>query len=572
MLIYQQLTKQVSGNRIFLVLLALLSTLTSMSFFFVRFTIDGNLHRVDEITVMGGDAARYQAALASNRILAYSFWAATITLTAFVLFIFFYRFFRTERRQLGCLKALGFKDKELRGYFVAVAAALSVFGSMMGLLAAFPLSTILLQANIDAYGVSGLEKSLHASSLFFCLFFSAAILSLVAFFSYGSIKGKEPGDLIAGNLYRADDGKLLRAADRVANLLPVKNKFSVRLVLRKPLAILLILIAVMGFTVCMIIAYSLNLSSSKVLIAQTEGHNYEYVTSYSQYLTSEAHSDESMEILRMPAALQKDKTEIAYQVSGLYYLNQLYVLQDDHDLPLDVPNPGTAIIGHELREVYGIHPGDSLSLVISGKSIVVTVVSIATNAQSGVIYVNGNELAESVELPRGSYNVLLSTFQTVENFGECVSRSDRIDLLERDAVSNKVSGVINQVIGVVAGSILLFLALYMNVQDNTRDILILQLMGYQPKVIRKMFIEIYQPLVWIFFFILLLPSILLVQWIQKNLSVTTGDYMPFGINLSVIIVTFIGLTLINQLVQGIFGLMIKGVVRKEALAKYMNVE
>ena len=67
------------------------------------------------------------------------------------------------------------------------------------------------------------------------------------------------------------------------------------------------------------------------------------------------------------------------------------------------------------------------------------------------------------------------------------SRLQRVERLERDAVSNKISAVINQATGVLIGVILLFLALFINFQDNQRDMDILRLIGYQNKEIRRLF-------------------------------------------------------------------------------------
>lgn len=125
-------------------------------------------------------------------------------------------------------------------------------------------------------------------------------------------------------------------------------------------------------------------------------------------------------------------------------------------------------------------------------------------------------------------------------------------MLERDATSNETSAVINQVIGAVIGCILLFLALYLNFQDNQRDISILKLLGYSQKEIRKMLIYIYRPIVWTAFVITLIPGIFLAKTIQKTLSMAIHDYMPFGINIQGPLLLFIFLNVIYQLVEIVF--------------------
>lgn len=571
MTVYKQLTKQVLSNRIFIILLAILCTLTAALFFFVRFTIDGNVNRLDEIIAMGGDGVRYRAAINSNTTLAYVFLAAIIALTAFVFFIFYYRFYRSNRKQIGVIKALGFKDSTLNKYFILLTAGFTFIGGLIGLLGAYPLSAVLLQANIDTYGVTGLVRSLNMKSILLCFIAAILAFSFISFISYRLfIKGKETGNLIAGNLNKTSYTGTLKVADKLAGILPVKNKFPVRIMLRKPITVLLIFAAVLFFNTFMIISYSLNISSSKVYESQTAGHNYEYLTTYDEYLT-DSPQENDLEMLSITGTIQSKSAGIKQNITGLYRLNDIYEIKNKNGDLLSVPDSGTAVIGEGLREVYGLQIGDTVTIDINSKTLTIKIADIAENAKSDTVYVNGNELAALMGLESGSYNVLLSDTQP-DFSGNTITQSERIDLLEQDATSNNVSGVINQVIGALSGCILLFLALYMSFQDNTRDMLILGLMGYQPKDVRKMFVDIYRPIIWIFFVICLPISIMMVQSIQRSLSVSTGDYMPFGTNILVIGLIFIILTLIYQMVQLIFGHMLKRIDRKEEVAAYTNVE
>jgi len=571
MLLYRQLTKQMLKNRLFMVLIVILTILTSLSFFFVRFTIDGNVDRVAAITANGGDAARYQAALNSNTTLALSFFAAMTALTAFVFFIFFYRFFRSGRKQIGCLKALGFRNASLQIYFVVFTAALSLLGGLIGLGLAYPLSGVLLGANIEAYGVSGVVKALSAGSILFGLLASTACFALVAFLCYGFVKNREPAGLISGNISSGAFSRTLRTADVIAGAVPVKNKFPIRIALRKPLAILLVIVGVMSFSTLIIMAYSLNISSAKVFASQTKGHNYEYITRYQESMSAGSLPADDMRILSETGKVIDGETEIEHNIAGLYGVDSLYELMDEDDKLLSVPDRGYAYIGPGLKEVYGIKTGDKITADVSGVGVELEVAGIAVNAQSDSIYMNGNELCSTLGLAEGTYNMLLS-MSLPEQEGETVSRSQRVGLLERDAVSNQISGVINQITGAAVGCILIFLALYMNFQDNTRDMLILHLMGYNTKEIRKMLIDVYRPMVWLAYIITLLPAVLMVRSIQKSLSVTTGDYMPFGTNVPVILFAAFFLTLLYQLVQLVFSGAIRQVIKKEDIAEYTYVD
>lgn len=164
-LVYKQLFKQIMKDRIFLLLLLLLTVLTSLSFFFVMGSIDGNIEILKEVENLTENQQLYQNALNSNKILAYTFWSSLVGLSIVVFVMFFYRFFRANKKQIGCIKTLGYKNSGLQFFFIAFTAALSVLGAVLGLLGGYFLSDILIMANSKTYNVTGLTKSISCFSL-----------------------------------------------------------------------------------------------------------------------------------------------------------------------------------------------------------------------------------------------------------------------------------------------------------------------------------------------------------------------------------------------------------------------
>jgi len=152
------------------------------------------------------------------------------------------------------------------------------------------------------------------------------------------------------------------------------------------------------------------------------------------------------------------------------------------------------------------------------------------------------------------------------------TKAERIDILNRNAVSNNISAVINQSIGGLIGVVLIFLALYISFQDNTRDMLILHLMGYKTKSIRKLLIDVYIPIVWTAFLLTIVPSIYLAKSIQESLSILINDYMPFGTNVIVIFTVLVLLNVIYWLVQSLFVFGIKQTIVKEEISEFIYAE
>ena len=560
-LVYKQLTKQMGRNKVFIALLLLLTILTSLSFFFVKFSIDGNMVALNSLLSLSEEQMQYKNALNSNVLLAYTFFVSLVALTAFVFIMFFYRFFRSNKKQIGCLKSLGFKDKYLCAYFVVFVAVLSTIGALFGLLGGYFLSSILIEANTRTYSVTGLVKGISRISIVIELVISTLVFCIVAFIGYSFVRGKEPGALISGKINRQNDSGTLRVASGIVSVIPGKNKFPLRIALRKPLAVLLILVAVMASSVCVILGQSLNISSQKVFDSQTIGYSYEFDTHYPQYSTV-ALPDSELKYLDSPVELAVGGYDIEQTIVGLYSLDELYELQDAGGNILPVPSAYNIYVNSGLADTYGVNAGDILTVNISGRNCNFAVAEIAVNAKLASIYVNAVELSEIMGIPAGSYNGIWSMEQAPSG-GGTIEKAQRIDDLQRNAVSNNNSAVINQVIGSVVGCILIFLALYVNFQDNTRDMMILHLMGYRPKEIRKMLIDVYRPIVCIFFLITIIPSIFVARSIQRSLSITTNDYMPFGTSIVVILLVFVLLNIIYWLVQTVFSVGIKRTIKKE---------
>lgn len=572
-LMYKQLTKELLRNRIFVFLLLIMTVFASFMYFFVRFSIDANMAALKTIDILSPNETLYMNALNSNTILAFNFLIVLTALAGFVYGLFYYRFFRKNKKQVGCLKALGFKDRTLSAFFVIFSAVLSLIGAAIGLAGGYFASSVLIDANTRSYSMSGLVKGIDPVNVAIGFLSVTVVSSIVTLAVYGLVRGKEIAALISGTDNTAKDSSFLRFVGEFVEALPVKNKFPLRIALRKPVAVIIIVLAVMGFSVMFIIGYSVNLSSGKVYKSQTEGHLYLYDTRYDQYQAQKELPKESQSYLSVPGTLSKkiNRDAIPQNIVGLESNKELLQLSDSKGTQLGTLPENGIYISPALREMYGFQKGDTVKAAIDGVEYTLVVSDIAVNATSGCVYMDKNILTELLGIPAGAYNGIMS-MNPLKDGGTVTTYEQKLAALERASVSNQNSGIINQVTGVLAGCILIFLALLLNFQDSTRDILILNIMGYRAKAIRKMLIDIYKPILWISFLLTLWPSILVAQAVQKSLSIQTEDYMPFGTSWLVILAVFVLLNAIYFLVQAMFNMGIRRVVAREEISEYTSAE
>lgn len=544
-LVKKQLIGEILKNKVFLVLMILLSAFTSFMYFFVRFSIDGNMVWLNNMSVLSGEQALYQNGLISNAILVRNVFIIFTALTGFVFGMFYYRFFQSERKQFGCLKALGWKDKALITILIKVSACISLAGAVIGLCAGYFASDILIISNQQSYLVTGITKEISPASAAVGLLVPGAVFCLITYFMFGMIRGKEAGELLAGTGCKSDVTIAFRLADKISGWFPKKERISVRLALRNPVAMLLVLTSVMTLSTMFILAYSLNISSEKVFETQTLGHHYLY-EAYYDTLQHKMRNNSDHYIAAAGVLTYKDGF-IDWTLAGGDGRKEIVELLDADGNTIAYPNYGELVISSQLEELYGIRPGDHITIRAGEKEHPVQVSGVAYNAKQGWAYVSKDELCEMLSFSPDSYTVIFS-MEEITDGGTVITKEEKIDALRRGMVSNRVSAVINQVIGCVVGCVLLFLALLLNFQSSTRDILILQLLGYQKKEIGRLLIDIYKPILLITFMLTLLPSVWLTKYILRTLSLQIGDYMMFQTNAFIVAGIFLLLYVIYFIV------------------------
>lgn len=92
---------------------------------------------------------------------------------------------------------------------------------------------------------------------------------------------------------------------------------------------------------------------------------------------------------------------------------------------------------------------------VSGKSYDCVVAKFAVNAKVECIYVNALQLSEMMGIISGNYNGIWS-MNSPSVGGDMVNKANRLESLEKNAISNNTSAIINQITGALIGGILIF--------------------------------------------------------------------------------------------------------------------
>lgn len=549
-----------------MIFMLLMSGMTSFMYFFVHFSIDGNLSDLMKKATLNEVEVDYRQALISNVSLARSMLIGFTLLTLFVYGLFYYRFFKSQKRTLGCIKQLGYSDRHLKSIFLRHTLVIHMMGAVVGLVCGYWGSDILINANQQTYGIKEIVKWIQPSTLLMGVGFPLIVLLVVTGLMYHMIQGKETSLLMSGMNQEKKFLGMIKAANGISACFPKKYQLPIRLSLRQPIANSLIWISVMMVSVMFILAYSLNVSSQCLMETQLMGRHYAYQICLDQVeLTLENSSGQEVApYLETECQIRGKNHELVWKAVGMELKPELLKLVNEKRVEIETPEAHQVVIPKQLEEIYGFKKGDFLTLSIGKKQCRLEISEVAYNGKVGYFYMNQETLADLLHVPSSAYNGLLSgEVIEVKGVHQIITEKERVELLQRNQVSNRVSAVINQVIGVVMGGMLFFLALLLNFQSCSKEIMILKGIGYENKAIFHMLINIYGPVIAIAFVVTLGPSIWIVKGILKSLSMQIGDYMMFQTNGMILLGIGVLLFVIYEAVQVFFRWGIRNITRKE---------
>lgn len=377
MLIKKQLTKALLKNEVFIILSFLLTFFTSFIYFLIHCFVNAHFAPI--------------------------FLVLFVILTGFIFGIFYYQFYHQNLWQIGLLKSLGVKDSILSLIFTSFSICLTLIGELLAIGASYFIIETLLDSISQPEQIIPFTNAISLTTLFWGVIFPMFIFATITLLIYKITLTKETATLLFPQMDSPKHPRLLRFAMRISNHFSSQYQYSVRLFLRKPLALILTFIGLLTYSIICILSYSLYFSDS-----QTLGYNY----------------------------------------------------------------------------LYDIH--------------------------------------------------------------------------------------FSQLIGILAGSMMLFIALSLCFQNSKGDIALLHLLGYKPSEIRAMLINIYHPIICLFFLLILCPSTYITQFILRELSLYLGYHISFTLHFSFIVWLFILLNIIYLLGQFLFTLSIKKYVHSPQFYTYIN--
>lgn len=559
--------KSLRAMRPHVVVLFLLNFLSAFMFYFVAISVDGNVRILRNKALLGPVEKEFLVSLESNRTLAFSFLIMLTLIACFVHFMFDRQYDMFHKKEIGCFIACGYSPVMMALVIFLITVCFAGAAHLCGLCLGWFASDVLLNHYKDAYALAHIGKGLDIGNFVFALIYSTILPAVPALPVIMKNRSQDTAELLNGNGKRADIhiGKLIRVFTK-------HTGFSLRLALRKPFQLLMSFGAVGLFIMLFMMSISLNLSSSYVQKTQMAGRSYAYDVSFQSLQTAEYLSGGDT-YLKMQLDICPGNGTVGVTAMGIEQDSRFISLANKNGgSVMDIPED-CVVVSQALSELYGIKQDMVLPILLDDKQIPFQVCGIAENGENFMIYMSKDSLEALLGLPDGSFNGIYTDRPDdfpADEAVEVQSMSDREAELDKNNVSNRMSAVICQILGCVIGCMLIYLTILLKFQEDTKNIFIMDMLGYSSKQINRMFISVYGPVLNIAFILLLLPAAQICKAIHRSLSLATNDYIPFRWNAYLILAVWLLLNLLYSLIKYRFQVRIDRVQKNGEAVKYLS--
>ncbi|SES92489.1 ABC transporter permease [[Clostridium] polysaccharolyticum] len=430
------------------------------------------------------------------------------------------RMVRKEQRQIGALSALGYRRNELIKHYACYAVFPALLGSAGGVLVSF-----LILKPACLYFANNMEQlnfkiSVPFASIIISLLVPAVLYALTAYLTVQKMMKQNTVLLLSGTAGTKNSIRKIF----VHSKMKFAYKFQIRSLLKNKMRSIVVLIGIC-FGSLLIMTGFVALDSAKYMIHSridaSGKYNYEY------YL-NEYQTDESIQGEKILAA--------RFEVTGYNALLLMTGVRKDSEYlnwktisgkPID---PSKYYITNVGAEYYGIKAGDKLTFhnPISMEEHTIAITDILDDNTRSILYTSAVNVAQLLQVPDNYFNII----QTNDKLD--IPQENIIMFSSKDLIKEQLEKLISTVysllgavifFGILLSMISTYLTVNMVVEENQNNISMLKVLGYRPKEINRLVLNINHILFVIAFVISIPLSKIMAAMIFRGNIESMGNYI-----------------------------------------------
>ena len=436
------------------------------------------------------------------------------------------RVLESQRRQLGVLKALGYRRRKIALPYLVLITLVSFPMLLLGYFAGFFSGQPMQSLMLDFYLIPSVPVA-HSLEAFFIsillpLAFFAALCGLILF----RLLSKGALDLLHPH-HTHHVNRLTRLVSRLLRRQRGKTKYKYLYILQNSGKFAIFLLGIIFSTILLLSGWMMNGMVDRMTLDLYRQTDYQYQAYADPAAETPPLKEGEEKFLVYPNAFIDDQS---VQAHGISWDNQLFQLFDLNDQPITEKIRHDAVISKSLSIKSGIDAGDQLEMIVGNRTYPVTVTAVAADYTADTVYLNLETL--SLMISDDSRDDLFTGIYALEKpdeayYSTILSKQSLID--QATLLQQFFQSMVYILIGtsVLIALLILFILTSLTIEDNHYHISLLQVMGYNRKEVNAMVLHSYLVYIILSYLISLPIALFLFGWLVDFFAAGYNMVLPF---------------------------------------------
>lgn len=476
---------------------------------------------------------------------------------AIILFLTMSRLIDSQRNQVGIMKALGVKNRNIMLHYMGYPVLVGIIGSILGCaIAAFVFVPFVTESNAKAYSLPGIQFTLSLYSIIPPIIISSAFGMLSCYLSGRTILKERAAQAIRPKPPKTMKKILIERIPGVWSRIPYSYKIILRNIFLNKQKALASSVGVVVSTVLLITAFGTQTSLQKVANQIEDVYTYDLRVDYRMGASSDTSQlpsgiKNSYFLSTFPVEFVKDNEAEKASLVVTEKENNLIHFFDENENRISLESNGV-LVPKSYADKYHISEGDLIKIAfkapeLKNKTVDMKVSEISTQYSNPSFYVTPDYLRSfgleysptSLLVEANSSADLISIRNFFEQDPQVDAIADKTDLEKSAQYILKQNSFIF-IMFIICAVILSFGAIYtissINIYERNRELATLKVLGYQKhKINRLIFFE--NIILTAFAVLVALPiSGYMYANVVKALS-STHQQIPDKLNISVLLIS-----------------------------------
>lgn len=422
---------------------------------------------------------------------------ATVSMSSGIAFIaiiivsiILYKIINGEKGQIGIMKALGYRKREIAKPYLIMITIISLPTLLLGALLGFFISEPLKEFYSVFYLFPHEEMIFAYESLIYSILVPFICIFSLSFLIIMRMLKTRPLDLLRVGKSEGIN-KLNKIADKILSRAKATTKFKYSFLLRDYGKFIVFLIGVISSSVMIMFSLTMPDFMGKMTMDNYKIQEYKYdgIVDITKELPKIDNEDEKY--LTLPSIKYKDKS---VEVKGIDINGKLFRLYNKKDKDVTEEIQDGIIVTKSFQMFNKKKIGDEITININNKDYTFEIKEIADDYSSSTIYIDREKLSNIISDNKDS-----SLFNGVYS-KDSLDKKDYLTVTNKQDIIDQAASMQKFVIVAIGGmlisaifmaAIILSILTSLSVEDNYYNISLLKVMGYSKKEVNSMILNSY---------------------------------------------------------------------------------